>query len=245
MRGQGLRFFSRSRPIWPEWRLSSRNWRGSNLDGLTLQVDSRGSQEITPRGGQPGMMKKGVPDRYSGIRMQFIPEYFKSPKEAAKALAQVTAGILEAKTVLQEVPNIAYIMTSFTTPWSSRKANMTMLENLEMQLQYGVQKYSRERARSIRSEATDRRDAAKALVERTEKEGARDSSGKPTGQKSSGLRDLSGGLAQEGGITAAQEIEEVLNLDSSSARARLSAMTENPLRVYRGEHGEITGRVRA
>jgi hypothetical protein len=71
------------------------------IGAFTLQVDPRAKEEFRPE-----VMAMGKPDRFNGIRVQFIPEFSETPDVDLKTMR---AAMILAKEVLQEHGNVSYI----------------------------------------------------------------------------------------------------------------------------------------
>ena len=177
-----------------------------NINGFTLQVDPRATTEITPRAGQPKALKKGVPDRFFGVRMQFVPEYFDTPADAESAKAQIIAGIAEARMALQGMPNVAYINEVYYDTLVLKKGEYDPTGKLTDAAAIHRAEVWRGRARSVGAQAATRRDAARALIKKTEAE-ANKLKREADRAEEERIAELSGGVAKEGGITAAQAQE--------------------------------------
>ena len=162
------------------------------INGFTLQVDQRARVELRPE-----VMKKGVPDRFFGVRMQFVPEYFSNREGSRRS----SSGDPYRYCGSQECPanncrTLRILMRFTTTRSSSRKANMTLQESLETQLQYLVQKYGENApgALGVRQQLAEMQSSSKSAKQTPRPP---DSSERPTEPKKSGLQNYQAGFRKK------------------------------------------------
>ena len=185
------------------------------IGAFTLQVDPRAKEEFRPE-----VMALGRPDRFNGIRVQFIPE-FSSNREAD--LQTMQDAMIAAKEILLTKANVSYI--------GDYRYDTLVLEKGEYDptgtIRGSAAKSRRDawlgRARNAHDQAIGRRDEAKARIEQREEE-ARAIERESDLLEEQQLAEISSRIEKGPGVTAPQAQEyvgEEPTLDPNTGRPSL------------------------
>jgi hypothetical protein len=132
------------------------------IGAFTLQVDPRAKEELRPE-----VMAQGRPDRFNGIRVQFIPE-FSENKEADQK--KMNEAMIAAKNILLEHGNVSYIGSYNYDTLVLFKGEYDPTGNITDAAANSRREAWLGRARDAHGEARNRRDEAKALIDRNDAE---------------------------------------------------------------------------
>jgi hypothetical protein len=166
--------------------------------GVTLQVDPRAKEELRPE-----VKANGNPDRFNGVRIQFIPELVKGAKADSRTMNDA---MVAAKKVLQDHGNVSYIGSYSYDTLVLKKGEYDSSGNVTGTAANSRREAWLQRARDAHDQARSRRDEAKALIDANTAEAKRLKAEADLADEQQ-LAEISGRI--EKGVTAAQAQEHV------------------------------------
>lgn len=185
----GLTVFFREQVSATKLRPILTKLKALGLDGFTLQIDPRAKADLTPN-----VRKGGVrPNQFSGVRLQFIPEFSENPEldmeKAAKAM-------VDANAMLQELTNIAYINNVRYDTLVLSKGEYDQSGSLKDAAAIQRAEVWRGRSRDAGAKAADKRNRARAALADKQQRDAELSGGLPEGEESEGEEPVTAAQAQ-------------------------------------------------